>query len=876
MKKTINIIQTTHWDYEWYFTNEQSNIQFVFFMKELLQSFDKNIISNFILDGQMGIVEKYLKSFPEDFKKIKKLNNENKLKIGPWFTQTDQMIISGESIVKNLYLGHKIAKPLGGAWKIGYVPDAFGQAKNMPKIYNGFDINRFVFWRGLSDGKHNLKEFIWKSDGCKVDALNIKEGYYSGGVFFWGDKKQISNTLEKIATKTLFKDENIISLGGDQRYIDLNVNEKINELKNTIPDTNFRLSTYEHFFKKYDDVRNELKIISGEFLDSQDSKIHRSIYSHRYDHKYLNDYNERLITYVLEPLAAIASEAGIESNVNLIENAWRLLLLNSAHDSAGGCNSDLTNFHITDRFFQAKEIIESYIDVLIRKLSESIYKKNDIVFFNTQPYKKNIWSNIQIITKNKNFMLLDNNKKVEFEINNVEKVYYGSILRNGEIKNPEMFYYKHNVTIDYFLEPLSFKSIKVIEITKPKNLVNWTKKSFIENENFKVVFNKSNMTVLDKKNNKKYSNFIKFVSDVDDGDTYDWSPLKNIKEITIQPTIKNISSINNALSSRLIIEGFLPINRDIKEWGKSLPKTKINKFTLEVILNNKSNDVDFKLKIKNESKDHRLRMRFNTNINYEESIADTHFGFIKRPLKQKELINWKKLNWKEEPSGIYPVLSTLVAKGKKNQISFLLKGIKEYEFEKGGNVNLTLYRSIGWLGKPDLLRRPGKASGQEFKYIATPDSQLLTKELEWNFKVLFEKLSLAQIKKESVNFSTKETYYQNQEYDRFTGPLKYFVSNKWQSELKKDCKLFEDLKINKNINISIIKQIDKNNILLRYFSVNNKKVKEPIKIEFNYSVNIHEANLNEEIKNTIIKNKRFAVLPELKNNEIKTIIIERK
>jgi len=25
------------------------------------------------------------------------------------------MIISGESIVKNLYLGHKIAKPLGGA-----------------------------------------------------------------------------------------------------------------------------------------------------------------------------------------------------------------------------------------------------------------------------------------------------------------------------------------------------------------------------------------------------------------------------------------------------------------------------------------------------------------------------------------------------------------------------------------------------------------------------------------------------------------------------------------------------------------------------------------------------------------------------------------
>ncbi len=148
MKTKINVVQNTHWDYEWYFTNDQSTVLFEFFMKELLESLETNKIEYFILDGQMGIVEKYLESYPEDASRIEKLNKEGKLSVGPWFTQTDQMIISQESIVRNLLTGHKIADKLGGAWKMAYVPDAFGQSANMPKIYNDFGIENMIFWRG--------------------------------------------------------------------------------------------------------------------------------------------------------------------------------------------------------------------------------------------------------------------------------------------------------------------------------------------------------------------------------------------------------------------------------------------------------------------------------------------------------------------------------------------------------------------------------------------------------------------------------------------------------------------------------------------------------------------------------------------------------
>jgi hypothetical protein len=37
----------------------------------------------------------------------------------------------------------------------------------------------------------------------------------------------------------------------------------------------------------------------------------------------------------------------------------------------------------------------------------------------------------------------------------------------------------------------------------------------------------------------------------------------------------------------------------------------------------------------------------------------------------------------------------VVAKDTSDQINFILKGIKEYEFFDNGNVDLTLFRSVG-------------------------------------------------------------------------------------------------------------------------------------------------------------------------------------
>ena len=104
-----------------------------------------------MLDGQSCLIDDYLAWKPEDRPRMEALVRAGRLVVGPWYTQTDQMVISGESIVRNLYFGIRRANELGGCMMVGYVPDSFGQAGNMPQIYRGFGMDTTLFWRGVSD-----------------------------------------------------------------------------------------------------------------------------------------------------------------------------------------------------------------------------------------------------------------------------------------------------------------------------------------------------------------------------------------------------------------------------------------------------------------------------------------------------------------------------------------------------------------------------------------------------------------------------------------------------------------------------------------------------------------------------------------------------
>ena len=60
MQRTVHVIHHTHWDFEWYFTTNESFVQLVYHLDEVMQALEENQIDYYLLDGQMSILDDYL------------------------------------------------------------------------------------------------------------------------------------------------------------------------------------------------------------------------------------------------------------------------------------------------------------------------------------------------------------------------------------------------------------------------------------------------------------------------------------------------------------------------------------------------------------------------------------------------------------------------------------------------------------------------------------------------------------------------------------------------------------------------------------------------------------------------------------------------
>src|SRR3989442_14257304 len=80
----------------------------------------------FLLDGQTVLVEDYLGARPERENDVKTLVKTGRLQVGPSYVLADELIPSGESLIRNLLLGSADAERLGGRLDVLYSPDAFG------------------------------------------------------------------------------------------------------------------------------------------------------------------------------------------------------------------------------------------------------------------------------------------------------------------------------------------------------------------------------------------------------------------------------------------------------------------------------------------------------------------------------------------------------------------------------------------------------------------------------------------------------------------------------------------------------------------------------------------------------------------------------
>jgi mannosylglycerate hydrolase len=867
--KKVHIVPHMHWDREWYFSTEESRILLVNNMEEILEMLETNPdYPYYVLDGQTSILEDYFAVKPENKERVKKLVQQGKLIIGPWYTQTDEMVVGSESIVRNLLYGIKDSQEFGSPMMIGYLPDSFGQSSQMPQILNGFDIKYSIFWRGTSERHGTDKtEFYWESDdGSKVLVQLFPLGYAIGKYLPEDEEKlqerinKYFNVLDRGATT-----ENILLPNGhDQMPIQKNIFTIMEKLERLYPDREFFLSKYENVFEELE-KNQSLPTIQGEFLDGKYMRVHRSIYSTRMDIKAANTRIENKITNILEPLASIAYSLGFEYHHGLIELIWKEIMKNHAHDSIGCCCSDKVHREIANRFFLAEEKTDQLIEYYKRKITDSIATdrtEDRLTAFNLLPYERNEAVTTKVITKLESFTLEDGQgNTIPFEVLEKEIMDPGLIDRQIVHYGNYDPFYQYTIQLKDSIPAMGYNTYFVVS---DKNTMTNTfaAKETVETEFYTVSVNENGtLRIFDKKLEKEFNHLLLLENGGDDGDEYDFSPLPNEELIYNSNAEATYNMRQNEHESQINIQVKLNVPGDLEKRKNN----EVDSFVdvhWKIIIPNDQPVIKVQAELDNQAKDHRLRALIPTGISASFSVSDNQFGYIKRDVYDSAMDVWEKEDWDERPDSIYPMLSFAGLSNEENGVSILTNSTREYEIigDNYDTIAVTLFRSVGVLGKEDMLRRPGRPSGIK---LPTPDSQMLGK-LNMEFAITTHKESVTEA---NIGRLAKEFTTPIHTYNKIPHNAMKLNPENVQTPLT-----FSLLKeTNTNAVLSVLKKAEKEDALvLRFFNPTEAE------IDASYTVNPtidqpQEVNLNEKASAPLqLQDNQFTI--QLKQNQVKTVM----
>ena len=905
MKRKVHVVPHSHWDREWYFTTSRSKVYLMKDLKDVLDTLESNPdFKYFMVDAQGSLLDDYIKWMPQDKDRITKLVKEKKLVIGPWYTQTDQLVISGESIVRNMYYGMKRCETFGGYMNVGYVPDSFGQSGNMPQIYKEFGIDDTLFWRGVSDDMVNHTDYNWRGDdGSVVFTTQIPFGYYIGGNIpedpkqseeFW-QKECFEKAGGRSATKHIY-----FPNGFDQAPIRTNLPEIIKERNEKDPENEYVISCIEDYIKDVKSENPELEEVSGELVIAKHMRIHKSIFSSRSDLKVMNTQIQNYVTNVMEPLLTLSYNLGNDYPHEAVGEIWKLLFENAAHDSIGSCISDTANEDVYVRYKQARDIAVNLVELHSRLIATSVKNDAEMTFtlINTLPQKRNDTVVVKTYIPGGNFAILDEKgNKVDYTV--IESRDLTDYVLSQTIKlDPSRKFYVPSQVLEATIaiktsDVPAFGYVQYTLDTKGNSAKNLEKKNTLENEFYAInVEEDGSLTITDKENNVTYKNQGVLVENGDDGDSFNYSPPRKDLEVFSNKSECSVEVSGSDIYDQAVIKFNMVVPKDLEERAEG--KVSVNlPITMTVALRKDSKVIDFNVHVDNKGLSHRLCVLFDSQIVSSYNYADEQFGSIKRPnyyekemklymasaenktekkTGVQELANWAndQSTWQEPPISIEPTQSYVSLTDGKQGIAVIPQGVREYEVLDDHMIRLTLFRTYGFMGKENLIYRPGRASGE--RIIETPAAQLL-KEMDFafGFTTYASDINEANVDTLAKTYNTNIEVYT---YAEFLNGRLIFSQREIEGTKESRYSLFETE--NKLVVSAIKKAEDNDGYIIRLFNgKNHENISDTIK--FNFDVKeAYYTNLREEKTEDIKVENNTINVKELSHCKFVTICVKAK
>jgi alpha-mannosidase len=350
----------------------------------------------FTLDGQLQTVDDYLEVRPEAEPRIRALVEEGRLAVGPWQTLMDEFLVSGEAIVRNLERGLARGDELGGAMRIGYLPDMFGHVAQMPQILRLAGIEQAVVWRGVP-AVIDRHAFLWQGpDGSEVRAEYLPRGYGNAAHLF-ADPERLADELEALQAELepFFDGDTLLAMyGNDHTEPEVGVVELVETVRDRVA---VELKTLPGYFAVSDTGTvsdtgrgvapvsdTGLKRWQGELRSGARANLLMGVTSARIDLKQAAARAERSLERYAEPLQALYGPVWPR---RMLELAWRRVLENSAHDSICGCSTDEVSAQVLVRYAEAEQIARALADEAVRNIARSV-ERGSIAVVNPSPHRR--------------------------------------------------------------------------------------------------------------------------------------------------------------------------------------------------------------------------------------------------------------------------------------------------------------------------------------------------------------------------------------------------------------------------------------------------------------------------------------------------------
>lgn len=736
----FHLIAHTHWDREWFLPRAAFHARLIAMFDDLLERMAADPgFRTFLLDGQTILVEDYLRARPDREGELKTLVKSGRLQVGPWYVLADELIPSGESLIRNLLLGAVDAERLGTGARLDvlYSPDAFGHPAALPGLAREFGIKFGVLWRGLGGEPGQEHDFFrWRGlDGREILLWHLPpEGYEIGAALpAAGEGARLADAWTQVRSALVPRAAGKhvpLFIGADHHAPHPSLGRLRDLLAELEPASAFRVSRLDEFFQAAEGT--PARPVAGELRWSYGyTWTLQGVHGTRAPLKRRHGQVELWLERIAEPLVALTRLSAPTSRDRrpVLDTAWRTLVRTQFHDTIAGTTADSVAAAAEHRLAgvaaYAAELTRSSLQELAgydpdtaRERSEAAEPalvlwnpaarpRGGVTVADLTMFRRDVLVGPPPAAAGGNRLPRQGPGYRPFALYGADGRPIPVQLLAHRITQERADAARHypdqdevdQVRVAFRAPPTPGLGISVLKAGPPAPLVPLVKIDearvrgrAIENRFVEVALQPNgSLSITDRRNNQRYAEVLRLEDSGDAGDAYTFAP----------PARPRVKSSRGPITVRRLAAGPLVAALEAR-WE---PARGIGARLL-LQLHADSPMARVTLEIDNRNLYHRLRAKLSTGLSAGSSVvAGTAFGAVERaPVTVQP-----KTYPRETPVRTAPAQRFVAAARGGRGLAVLAPAFFEYEWTAKGDLFVTLLRAIGDLSRGDLPTRPGHA-----------------------------------------------------------------------------------------------------------------------------------------------------------------------